>query len=84
MTIEDLKCCPFCGGKEFYEKQYATGFIYYRMRFDGKEANNEQMYDQLKITYSGRIYCEHCNRYLGNIIENTLSKAVLKKLTTLC
>lgn len=80
MKFSDLKCCPFCGCDEFYEKQYAYGTIMFRGRFDGKEAHNEELYDGLSYKYSGKTYCLQCNKYLGNIKENTIGKAAQKAL----
>jgi len=74
MRFDDLNCCPFCGCDEFYEKQQAKGTIHYRMRFDGEVTENSDMYDSLFINYSGRVYCEKCNHYLGNYIANVVGK----------
>lgn len=74
MKFSDLKCCPFCGNDEFYEKQYAKGPIYFNMRFDGEETHNETMYDSLTTIQSGRVYCNHCEKYLGNMLSDALGK----------
>ena len=80
MKFTDLKCCPFCGCDEFYEKQYAYGTIVFRERFDGKETHNEDLYDCLNYKYNGRAYCLNCNKYLGNVAENTIGKTAQRAL----
>ncbi len=74
--FSDLKCCPFCGGQEFYEKRYARGSVWFFMGFDGKEADNSEMYSQLSYEGSGRVYCAECDRVLGNMDKNTVTEAV--------
>ena len=79
MRFKDLKACPFCGCDEFYEKQQTRGTIYYRIRFDGKETDNSDMYDSLITSYSGRAYCNDCKRYLGNYINDEVGKIAQRK-----
>ena len=77
MKFSDLTECPFCGCDEFYTTEYVYGTLYYKERFDGREADNEQLYEGLNTkNYSGRIYCLSCKKYLGNRVTNTLSKKV--------
>ena len=66
MKFSDLKCCPFCGGEEFYERRRAVGPVTYYFRFDGEEANNSEMYSCLSYSGSGRVWCAECDSYLGN------------------
>lgn len=67
MKFSELRCCPFCGCEEYYETMAASGHVTFRSRFDGEEAGNEEMYSGVDIKPSaGRVYCSHCNRYLGN------------------
>ena len=75
MKFKDLEACPFCGCDEFYEKQQTRGIIHFRIRFDGNETDNTDMYDSLITKYSGRAYCESCQRFLGNYINDTVGKA---------
>lgn len=58
-----------------------NGYLYYNMCFDGEEdnAHNEDLFDQLDISYNGKAYCCQCNKYLGNYIDDTVSKSVEKK-----
>lgn len=80
MKFSDLKCCPFCGSEEFCEKRYARGPVRYYLRFDGKEADNSEMYSSLSYGGSDRVYCAECDRYLGNPDRNTVSAAVSRLL----
>lgn len=81
MKLSELSECPFCGYDEFYETEYVYGTTRWRSRFDGKEADNSDLYDGLRIKdSSGRIYCDNCNKFLGNRKNNTLSKAAEKAL----
>ena len=65
MKFSDLKCCPFCGSEEFYERRRASGPVMYYMRFDGEESNNSEMYSSLSYSGSGRVWCAACDSYLG-------------------
>lgn len=80
MKFKDLTACPFCKCEAFYTKQYATGVIRYKERFDGKEADNSCMYDSLNLKYNDRAYCCNCDRLLGDVYSDTLSAQVLKAL----
>lgn len=83
MKFKEIKECPFCGSDMFYEKQKVKWYLYYNMRFDGDEdnAHNEDLYDQLNISYNGKAYCLQCNMYLGNYIDDIVSKSVENKLS---
>ena len=77
MKFSELKCCPFCGGEEFYRKEYAYGSLRYLERFDGAEADNSEFYESLNFkSYSDRTYCRSCNRYLGNKENDTVCKSL--------
>lgn len=77
MKFSDLTECPFCGGKEFYATEYVYGTIRFRRQFNGEEADNSDLYDGLRVKpSSGRVYCDECNKFLGNQKNNTISKAV--------
>ena len=57
--------CPFCGCETFYVKMRYKGSGIFRINFDGTEAENGDMYDNLKNTYSSKFaYCEGCNKRL--------------------
>lgn len=66
MTIsKDIVCCPYCGSEEYYIKQYAHGSINYNVRFDGKEADNGEMYDLLTIKNTSKYaWCNECGKRL--------------------
>lgn len=72
MKFSDLKCCPFCGCEEFYERRRASGPVRYNMRFDGDETDNSCMYDDLNYSWNGKVWCVECDRYLGNQEKNTV------------
>lgn len=81
MKFKDLTECPFCGHDEFYTTEYVYGTVRCRGRFDGKEAENGEMYDGLNCKrYSGRCYCDSCGRYLGNRETGAVAVAVKKML----
>lgn len=83
MKFSDLTECPFCGCSEYYTKEYVYGVIRYNEYFDGTEAENELMYDGLNYksrAYNGKAYCRHCDKYLGSVMDNTVSVAVQKAL----
>ena len=81
MKVSELKNCPFCGHDEYYTKSYVYGSITYAERFDGKEAENAEIYDYLNTkNYSGRAYCRCCYKYLGNRDSDVISKQVQKAL----
>lgn len=73
MKFSELKECPFCGYDVYYSKVYVTGNVYRNERFDGKDTNNDAMYDGLQnIRNTGKCYCCRCNEYLGNVYNNTV------------
>ena len=83
MKFSDLTECPFCNCAEYYTKEYVYGVLRYNERFDREEADNSTLYDSLNYNsnaHNGRAYCRNCNRYLGNVMDNTVSVAVQKAL----
>lgn len=74
MKFTDLKACPFCGSDTYYENQRVKGNISFNSMFSGEEASNEDMYDGLLLTCSGRCYCRECEKYLGNNKKNVVGK----------
>lgn len=79
-AFEDLTKCPFCGCEVFYTMQKPIGMVQYRMRFDGEETDNEQMYDGLHFKETGKAYCFGCNQYLGNYFAGTVGTAAQRQL----
>ena len=79
MKLSELSCCPFCEiGDEYYEKIRTYGTIRTYSKYDGKfeTPSNSEMYDNLQTEKgTGRVYCGHCNRYIGNYITDKLSKS---------
>lgn len=46
MNIDkNIKCCPYCGSEEYYIKQSYHGRCNYYLRFDGKETDNGEMWE---------------------------------------
>lgn len=79
MKFSELKECPFCGHDEYYSKSHVAGVVCYNMRFDGKEADNDSMYESLTtIRDTGKCYCRRCNEYLGNMYDNTVAYRALR------
>lgn len=73
MKFKELNYCPFCGHDEYYTTQYVYGSVRYFERFDEEETENGAMYDSLnQKPFSGRAYCAKCDRYLGNVVKNTV------------
>ena len=57
--------CPYCGYDEYYIKQYIKGKLSYYKRFDGKEADNSDMYDYLDAkNISKYAWCGWCHKRL--------------------
>ena len=42
---KNIKCCPYCGSEQYYIKQSFKGTCCYHIRFDGKEAENGDLWD---------------------------------------
>lgn len=72
MKFSDLKCCPFCGGAEFYTIEEFWGSPSKPQRFDGKAAIHDKIYDSTANTYKINAYCRLCKRYLGNLLKDTI------------
>lgn len=80
MKFTDLKECPFCGGEVFYTRARYSGPIFYFERFDGKEADNANMYDDLmQITSGNNVWCAECGEYLGNRGKNRVADKALRQ-----
>lgn len=63
-----IQRCPYCGSTEgYYVKQQAHGPITYKFNFDGSEAENGDMYDDLRITGGKIAYCLNCDKRLFNM-----------------
>lgn len=57
--------CPFCGGKEFFIHQYASGSLEYYYHFDGEVAENGDLHQGLNYTDKGKFaYCAECRKRL--------------------
>lgn len=80
MKFDDLTCCPFCGHGEYYEMQRIAGAVCFRMRYDGNEADNSEMYNDTNTTGSGRVYCSNCYKYIGNTKTGAIGKKAAERL----
>lgn len=57
--------CPHCGCDTYYIKQSITGTIKYRLRYDGKDADNTEMYENISYTnISKYAWCNDCDKRL--------------------
>lgn len=66
MTIDkSIKCCPYCGSKEYYIKQSYSGKCNYYIRFDGKEAENGDMWEDSSFRNTSKYaWCSGCHKRL--------------------
>lgn len=82
-SVNDLKCCPFCGNDQYYQHMYVQGSGIYHSCFDGSyEADNTEMYSGLVHTMGVKIYCNNCEEYLGNLNTGELSAKAKKCIET--
>lgn len=64
--IENLKCCPYCGGETWYRLQTYKGTCEFRTNFDGTEAENDDMYDGVEYKFKDKFaYCTSCNEKIA-------------------
>lgn len=78
--FNDLQECPYCGSKTFYVRQHAEGTIVFRFCPDGSEADNEDMYSALITSEGIKVYCDDCQKYLGNRKNGKISSGAFKEL----
>lgn len=84
MKFSNLKVCPFCGCTSYYTKTYTTGVTCFNRNFDGSEADNSGMYDNLVTgKESGNAYCANCNKRLGNLFSDSVSKQAITMINKL-
>lgn len=61
----DIKECPYCGSEEYYIKQSYKGTCCYHLRFDGKEADNGDMWENSSFKDSSSYaWCSGCGKRL--------------------
>ncbi|WP_026884287.1 hypothetical protein [Clostridium akagii] len=73
---KNIKCCPYCGSEEYYIKQSYTGTCNYNIRFDGKVAENGEMWEEAQFKNTSKYaWCNECDKKLFKIDEQ------LKQLT---
>lgn len=57
--------CPYCGSADgYYTKEQASGSIYYNHHFDGREADNSEMFSLLTYKGGKYAYCIKCDKRL--------------------
>ena len=78
MNFSFLTCCPFCGNDEYYTSQQFKGICNYKERFDGTEADNSDIHDNIVYYGGNKAYCSRCRKYLGNRTRDTVSLEVEK------
>lgn len=65
---------PICGNDQYYQHIYVQGSGICHSCFDNSDdADNIEMYSGLMHTMGAKIYCNKCNKYLGNLNSNKLS-----------
>ena len=60
-----IEVCPYCNsGEGFYIKQQIYGSANFKCNFDGSEANNSDLHDNIFYKDSKFVYCTNCNKRL--------------------
>lgn len=68
--IIPIKECPHCGNDyDFYTKDYISGSSQFNYKFDGSEADNSTMYEDLKHETGKYAYCGSCDKRLFKVKE---------------
>jgi hypothetical protein len=64
IKIEDLSCCPHCGGSfGYYTVVRSKGKWHDTTRFDHKTKENTEMMDSFSDTWESKhIYCSECRK----------------------
>lgn len=70
-SITDVERCPHCGHQEFQVAVRYSGRGVYRRRFDGKSADNTEMYDCLNSTEGKIAYCDACYKPVARWDQNS-------------
>lgn len=64
-VAKNIKSCPYCGSEEYYIKQSYTGYCEYHMKFDGKEAENGEMWEGSRFKNTSKYaWCSECHKQL--------------------
>lgn len=69
INIKELKQCPYCGNDDkYYRKETYKGYCEFAERFDGKEAENGDMYESAISKLKSKFaYCSQCNRKIAEL-----------------
>ncbi len=59
-NISELTECPLCGGDEYYVIAKPIGTITTRFHYDGRDADNTEMYANLCEKPQKFVYCSNC------------------------
>lgn len=81
MKFNEIKECPFCSSDKYYVSEYCYGSYEFEESFTGEDCDNSGMYDGLNIKRNKSAYCRKCGNYLGNIVNNTVSRKAEKLLS---
>ena len=69
-SVSKFTECPYCGGEEYYAKYSVFGKIILRSRYDGKEADNREMYDHIHHKLKSKFaYCSSCDKRVALLEE---------------
>lgn len=62
---KNIECCPYCGNESYYIKQSIKGTCDFYVRFDGEEAENGHIHDNLEYTNIVKYArCGKCDKRL--------------------
>jgi hypothetical protein len=61
---EFIQCCPHCGGEEYFIVLRVSGKIQENHRFDGRRADNTEMWDTVVQKEQKHRYCLDCEKPL--------------------
>lgn len=77
-TFSELKCCPYCGCKSYYEAVSMTVRYAIYHDFDNEEKTTVDTLpteEEIQKKMNGDVYCLDCDMLLGNYITNKLYPA---------
>lgn len=69
-TLREFNECPYCGCDTYYTKEYYSGHCYIHERFDGKLADNFDMYEgAIHKKTSKYAFCADCHEKIAKYEE---------------
>lgn len=70
MNKAPIDRCPYCGSNAgFFTKEQIHGNVYMNFRYDGKEAENGDLYENTRTTGGEIAYCLNCKKKLFKMSE---------------